>query len=98
LDLVTQDDSHTVIATVSASSNHDFDTQPSSTEEEWNKVTGNRTSTSESGATRSRTASPMRAASVPTSNQYDALSANPQSNKKHKTLEATGPTESSSQE
>ena len=71
-DLVTQEDNHTVASMVSASTSHDFDTQPSSAEEEWNKVPGNRTSTSESGATRSRTASPARAAGVPTSNQYDA--------------------------
>jgi hypothetical protein len=74
----TQDDSHTVVSTVSVSTSHD-----------WNNIPGNRTSTSESGVTRSRTTSPARAASVPTLNQYDALSANPQ---------ATGLIESSSQE
>jgi hypothetical protein len=97
-DLLTQDDSNIVTSTVSASTKHDSDTQPSITAEEWNKVPGYRNSPSESGSTRSRTSSPVRDNSVTTSNQYDTLSGNQQSNKQHKTSEATGPTESSSQE
>jgi hypothetical protein len=97
-DLITQDDSHTVTSTVSTSTNHDFDTQQSNSAEEWNKVTGNRNCQTESGSTRSRTSSPTRDNGVTTLNQYDALSGKQNSNKKHKTSEATGPTESSSQE
>jgi len=97
-DLIMQDDSHTVTSTVSASTNHDSDTQQSITaEEEWNKVPGNRNSPSESGSTRSCTSSRARDNGVTTSNQYDALSGN-QHNKKNKTLKANGPTESNSQE
>ena len=97
-DLITQDDSHTVTSTVSTSTNHDCDTQQSHSADEWNKVTGNRNSQTESGSTRSRTSSPARDNGIITSNQYDALSGKQNSNKKHKTSEATGPTESSSQE
>jgi hypothetical protein len=97
-DLITQDDSHTVTSTVSTSTNHDCDTQQSNSADEWNKVTGNRNSQTESGLTRSHTSSAARDNGITTSNQYDALSGNQNSNKKHKTSEATGPTESSSQE
>ena len=98
-DLVMQDDNHKIASAVSAGTTHDFDTQPSSTNEEWNPVlAGSRNSTSESGTTRSRTTSPAHAAGVLTSNQYDALSASPLYKKKHTTSEATEPTESSSQE
>jgi hypothetical protein len=97
-DLIMQDDSHTVTSTVSASTNHDSDTQQSITAEEWNKVPGNRNSPSESGSTRSRTSSPAHDNGVTTSNQYNALSGNQHSNKKHKSLKANGPTESNNQE
>ena len=75
-DLITQDDSHTVTSTVSASTNHDFDTQQSNTADEWNKVPGNRNSPSDSESTRSQTSSPVRDNGVTTSNQYDTLSGN----------------------
>ena len=60
---------------------------------------GNRNGTGESGATRRNcTASPAHTVGISTANRFDALSTNQQSNKKHKTLEDTGPTESGSQE
>jgi hypothetical protein len=71
-DLITQDDSHTVTSIVSTSTNHDFDNQQSNSADEWNKVTDNRNSQTESGSTRSRTFSPARDNGVTTSNQYDA--------------------------